>query len=95
MIENLHERNPRLRAALQRVSSRQADIGAARGSFMPSVHLELSKRLNNNTDPVPVTDSDHGGLVRINLDIPLGEEPLPGTAKPLSAMKRLKPMRIS
>jgi len=72
LIENLHKRNPRLRAALQRVSSRQADIGAARGSFMPSVDLELSKRLNNNTDPVPVTDSDHGGLVRINLDIPLG-----------------------
>ncbi|MBK7648362.1 MAG: TolC family protein [Betaproteobacteria bacterium] len=72
LIENLRERNPRLRAALQRVSARQADIGAARGGLLPSIDLELSKRLNNNTDPVPVTDSDHGGLVRINLDIPLG-----------------------
>lgn len=72
LIERLHERNPRLRAALQRVSARQADIGAARGSFLPSVDLEFSKRLNNNTTPVPVTDSDHGNLVRINLDIPLG-----------------------
>lgn len=72
LIERLHERNPRLRAALQRVSARQADIGAARGSFMPSVDLELSKRLNNNTNPVPVTDSDHGNLLRVNLDIPLG-----------------------
>ena len=72
LIERLHERNPRLRAALQRVSARQAEIGAARGSFMPSVDLEFSKRLNNNTNPVPVTDSDHGNLLRVNLDIPLG-----------------------
>ncbi|MBL8429169.1 MAG: TolC family protein [Dechloromonas sp.] len=72
LIERLHERNPRLRAALQRVSARQADVGAARGSFMPSVDLEVTKRLNNNTNPVPVTDSDHGNLLRVNLDIPLG-----------------------
>lgn len=72
LIEHLHERNLKLRAAQQRVSARQADIGAARGSFLPSVDVELSKRLSNNTTPVPVTDSDHGNLIRINLDIPLG-----------------------
>lgn len=72
LIERLHERNPRLRAALQRVSARQAEIGIARGGYLPSVDLEISKRLNNNTNPIPVTDSDHGNLLRINLDIPLG-----------------------
>jgi|APMI01.1.fsa_nt_gi outer membrane protein TolC len=72
LVERIHERNPRLRAALQRTAARQADIGAARGSFFPAVDLSYSKRLNNTTVPVPVSDSDRSSQIQVSIDIPLG-----------------------
>lgn len=72
LVERIHERNPRLRAALQRTAARQADIGVARGSFFPAVDLSYSKRLDNTTIPVPVSDSDRSAQVQVSIDIPLG-----------------------
>jgi outer membrane protein TolC len=72
LVERIHERNPRLRAALQRTSARQADIGVARGSFFPAVDLSYSKRLDNTTIPVPTSDSARSGQVQVSIDIPLG-----------------------
>ncbi|WP_374267412.1 TolC family protein [Zoogloea sp.] len=72
LVERIHERNPRLRAALQRANARQADVGAARGFFFPSVDLSYSKRLDNTTIPIPVSDTDRAAQVQVSLDIPLG-----------------------
>lgn len=72
LVERIHERNPRLRAALQRSSARKADIGVARGSFFPAVDLSLNKRLDNSTIPVPVSDTDRAAQVQVSIDIPLG-----------------------
>ena len=72
LVKRIHERNPRLRAALQRTAARQADIGVARGSFFPAVDLSYSKRLDNTTIPVPVSDSDRSAQVQVSIDIPLG-----------------------
>jgi adhesin transport system outer membrane protein len=72
LVERIHERNPRLRAALQRSSARKADIGVARGSFFPAVDLSLNKRLDNNTSPVPVSDTDRAAQLQVSIDIPLG-----------------------
>ena len=72
LVERIHERNPRLRAALQRAAARKAEIGVARGSFFPAVDLSYSKRLDNTTIPVPVSDTDRSGQVQVSLDIPLG-----------------------
>ncbi len=72
LVERIHERNPRLRAALQRAAARKAEIGVARGSFFPAVDLSYSKRLDNTTIPVPVSDTDRSGQMQVSLDIPLG-----------------------
>ncbi|WP_374246157.1 TolC family protein [Zoogloea sp.] len=72
LVERIHERNPRLRAALQRAAARQADVGAARGLFFPSVDLSYSKRLDNTTIPVPTADTQRAAQLGVNLDIPLG-----------------------
>ncbi len=72
LVERIHERNPRLRAALQRTAARQADVGAARGLFFPSVDLSYSKRLDNTTIPVPTADTQRAAQLGVNLDIPLG-----------------------
>ena len=72
LVERIHERNPRLRAALQRSSARKADIGVARGSFFPAVDLSINKRLDNSTSPVPVSDTDRAAQLQVSIDIPLG-----------------------
>ncbi len=72
LVERIHERNPRLRAALQRAAARQAEIGVARGSFFPSVDFTYSKRIDNTTIPVPVSDTDRAAQLQVSLDIPLG-----------------------
>ncbi|NML28772.1 TolC family protein [Zoogloea dura] len=72
LVERIRERSPRLRAALQRSAARQADIGVARGSFFPSVDLSFSKRLDNHSNPVPVTDTDRSTQLQVSIDIPLG-----------------------
>lgn len=72
LLERIRERSPRLRAALQRSAARQADIGVARGSFFPSVDLSVSKRLDNHSNPVPVTDTDRSTQLQVSIDIPLG-----------------------
>ncbi|WP_442771191.1 TolC family protein, partial [Zoogloea ramigera] len=72
LVERIHERNPRLRAALQRAAARKAEVGVARGSFFPAVDLSYSKRLDNTTIPVPVSDTDRSGQVQVSFDIPLG-----------------------
>ena len=38
----------------------------------PAVDLSYSKRLDNTTIPVPVSDTDRSGQVQISFDIPLG-----------------------
>lgn len=72
LVERIQERNPRLRAALQRSLSRKADIGVARGSFFPAVDLSVNKRLDNSTIPVPVSDTDRAAQLQVSIDIPLG-----------------------
>lgn len=72
LVERIQERNPRLRAALQRSSARKADIGVARGSFFPAVDLSITKRLDNSTSPVPVSDTDRTAQLQVSIDIPLG-----------------------
>ena len=72
LVERIQERNPRLRAALQRSSARKADIGVARGSFFPAVDLSVNKRLDNSTIPVPVSDTDRAAQLQVSIDIPLG-----------------------
>jgi hypothetical protein len=64
LVERIHERNPRLRAALQRAAARKAEVGVARGSFFPAVDLSYSKRLDNTTIPVPVSDTDRAASCR-------------------------------
>ena len=46
--------------------------GVARGSFFPSVDLTYSKRIDNTTIPVPVSDTDRAAQLQVSLDIPLG-----------------------
>lgn len=72
LVERIQERNPRLRAALQRGMARKADIGVARGSFFPAVDLSVNKRLDNSTIPVPVSDTDRAAQLQVSIDIPLG-----------------------
>jgi hypothetical protein len=47
-------------------------VGVARGSFFPAVDLSYSKRLDNTTIPVPVSDTDRSGQLQVSFDIPLG-----------------------
>ena len=64
--------SPRLKAARERVKARQADVGVARGRLMPSVDLELRKRLSARIEPAQVSDTVDATQLSVALEIPLG-----------------------
>ena len=68
----LESENPRLRAGMQRVAARTAEVSAARGAHWPSLDLELNYRLRADISPPPVTDTEHSSQISLNLEVPLG-----------------------
>ncbi len=64
--------NPDRRAALRRARARSAEIGVARGSLLPSIDLELRKRLNAHIEPAEVSDTVRSTQLAVTLDVPLG-----------------------
>ncbi len=70
--ELLESENPRLRAGLQRVAARDAEVSAARGLYWPSLDLELNRRLYANISPAAVSDTERSSQISLNLEIPLG-----------------------
>lgn len=64
--------NPDRRAALRRAQARRAEIGVARGGLLPSVDLELRKRLNARIEPAEVSDTVRSTQLAVTLDVPLG-----------------------
>ena len=91
LVERIHERNPRLRAALQRAAARKAEVGVARGSFSRR-STSYSKRLDNTTIPVPVSDTDRARAGAGELRHPLGgKETSAATPRPSSAIRPPRP----
>ena len=72
LLDAARERNPQLQAALRRVKARTEDIGVARGNLMPSIDLELSKRLSAHVDPAEVSDTVDSTQLSVSIEIPLG-----------------------
>lgn len=64
--------NPRLVAARESAKSRKADIGVVGGSLLPSVDLELRKRIFSDVSPDSTTDTDSSLRVLVNYEMPLG-----------------------
>jgi TolC family type I secretion outer membrane protein len=75
-IESLYQQamanNPRLQAEKQRAKSRKADVGVAAAGLMPTVDLELRKRLFSDVSPDSSVDMDTSTRFMINYEIPLG-----------------------
>ncbi len=75
-VEALYQRavsdNPRIRAAREIARSRAADIDVARGGLMPTVDLELRKRLFADVEPDSSIDLDTSVRLVVNYDFPLG-----------------------
>lgn len=72
LLDIAREHNPRLQAALRRVKARTEDIGVARGSLMPSIDVELRKRLSARIDPAQLSDTVDSTQLTVALQIPLG-----------------------
>lgn len=72
LLDLAREHNPRLQAALRRVKARSEDIGVARGSILPSIDLELRKRLSAKIDPAQLSDTVDSTQLTVALQIPLG-----------------------
>jgi len=66
------ENNPALRAARRSMEARRADVGVARGSLLPTVDVEVRRRLGAKIEPVEVSDTVRSQQLAINLDVPLG-----------------------
>ncbi|WP_227818120.1 TolC family protein [Nitrogeniibacter aestuarii] len=66
------DNNPGLRAARQGIDARKADVGVARGALMPTVDVEVRRRLGATIEPVEVSDTVRSQQLAINLDVPLG-----------------------
>ena len=75
-VEVLYRRavsdNPRIQAARETARSRAADIDVARGGLMPTVDLELRKRLFADVEPDSSIDLDTSVRLVVNYDFPLG-----------------------
>jgi TolC family type I secretion outer membrane protein len=75
-IDVLYQRaidgNPRIQAARETARSRAADIDVARGGLMPTVDLELRKRLFADVEPDSSIDLDTSVRLVVNYDFPLG-----------------------
>ena len=71
-LETTLANNPSLRAARQSINARKADIGVARGALMPTVDVEVRRRLGATIEPVEVSDTVRSQQLAINLDVPLG-----------------------
>lgn len=65
-------KNPQVEAALETAKGREADIGVARGALMPSVDLELRKRIFSEVTPDSSTDVDTSVRVVVNYEFQLG-----------------------
>jgi outer membrane protein, adhesin transport system len=68
----LESESPRLRAGLQRVAARGAEISATRGAYWPSLDLEVNRRLQANISPAALSDTERSSQISLNLEIPLG-----------------------
>ncbi len=66
------EGNPRVVAARDAARSREADIGVARGELLPTVDLELRKRLSSDVAPESSIDIDSSVRVTVNYAFELG-----------------------
>lgn len=71
-LETTLGNNPSLRAARESIDARKADIGVARGALMPTVDVEVRRRLGATIEPVEVSDTVRSQQLAINLDVPLG-----------------------
>ncbi len=72
VLQRVTETNPGLRAALESIAAREAEIGVARGALLPSVNLELRKRLLADVGSTSEFDTDASAQLMLNYEIPLG-----------------------
>ncbi len=64
--------NPRVEAARETALSREAEIGVARGAVLPSVDLELRKRMFSDVTPDSSIDLDSSVRLVVNYEFQLG-----------------------
>jgi adhesin transport system outer membrane protein len=70
--KRLEAGNPALRALARRADARAAEVSAARGSYWPSLDLQLDRRLAASISPAAISDTSRSSQISLNLDIPLG-----------------------
>ena len=72
LAEQIKSRNPELQAARRQAEASERQIGVARGDLMPSVDLELRRRLSADIEPAEVTDTVDSSQIAVTFDMPLG-----------------------
>lgn len=64
--------NHRLRSAGQRAVARGMEVGVAESALYPRLDLELRRRLHDEVDPLPQTETQHAVQLQLNYQMPLG-----------------------
>ncbi len=72
LLQRAMHDNPGLRAALKTIEAREAEMGIARGISLPTVSLELRKRLLSDVGSPAEFDTDASAQLSLNYELPLG-----------------------
>lgn len=80
LLEQAMSNNPNLRAADERAKAKQAEIQIAKSGLMPSITLEMRKRLQSHVEPASLFDEDQRSAIQLSYELPLGNGVLAQTA---------------
>jgi outer membrane protein TolC len=72
LMEQALAGNRRVQGALRRVAARGEEIGVADAGLLPSLDLEVRKRLHSEIDPVPQVDTRQSTQLQFSYQMPLG-----------------------
>jgi outer membrane protein TolC len=72
LMEQALAGNSRVQGALRRAAARGEEIGVADAGLLPSLDLEVRKRLHSEIDPVPQVDTRQSTQLQFSYQMPLG-----------------------